>query len=60
MLKVLKGTHFADVEEVKQKTAGALKGIKIEEFKNRFERWEKSLKGVLHLKETKGDWSLNI
>ena len=33
MKKVLKGKHFADVEEVKQKTAEALKGIKIDEFK---------------------------
>ena len=41
MKKVLKGKHFADVEEVKQKTAGALKGIKIQEFKNCFEQWKK-------------------
>ena len=34
MKKVLKGKPFADVEEVKQKTAEALKGIKIDEFKN--------------------------
>ena len=33
MKKVLKGKHFADVEEVKQKTAKALTGIKIDEFK---------------------------
>ena len=32
--KVLKGKCFADVEEVKQKMAEALKGIKIDEFKN--------------------------
>ena len=35
---MLKGKHFADVEEVKQtnkqKAAEALKGIKIDEFKN--------------------------
>ena len=30
--KALKGKCFADVEEVKQKMAGALKGIKINEF----------------------------
>ena len=36
MQKALKGKQFVDVEEVKQKTA-ALKGIKIEEFKDRFE-----------------------
>ena len=29
MKKVLKGKHFADVEEVQQKMAEALKGIKI-------------------------------
>ena len=44
MKKVLKGKHFADVEEVKQKkTAEALKGIKINEFKNYFEQWKKCL-----------------
>ena len=41
--KVLKGTHFADVEEAKQKTAEALKGIKTDEFKNYFEQWKKHL-----------------
>ena len=43
MKKVLKGKHFASVEEVKQKMAEALKGIKIQEFKNCFEQWEKRL-----------------
>ena len=33
MKKVLKGKCFADVEEVKQKMAEAVKGIKIDEFK---------------------------
>ena len=46
--KVLKGKHFAEVEEVKQKMAEALKGIKINEFKNCFGQWKKVLKGVLH------------
>ena len=46
--KVLRGKHFADVEEVKQKTSEALKGIKIAEFKNCFEQWKKVLIGVLH------------
>ena len=41
MKKVLKGKHFADVEEAKQKMAEALKGIKIYEFKNCFEQWKK-------------------
>ena len=41
MKKVLKGKCFAGVEEVKQKMAEALKGIKNDEFKNCFEQWEK-------------------
>ena len=41
MKKVLKGKHFASVEEVKQKTAEALKGIKIDKFKNCFGQWKK-------------------
>ena len=43
MKKVLKGKHFADVGEVKQKTAEALKGIIIEESRNCFEQWKKHL-----------------
>ena len=43
MKKVLKGKCFADVEEVKQKTAEALRGIPIDKYKNCFEQWEKSL-----------------
>ena len=31
------------MEEVKQKTAEALKGIKIDKFKNCSEQWEKGL-----------------
>ena len=31
------------MEEVKQKTAEALKGIKIDKFKNCFEQWNKHL-----------------
>ena len=31
------------MEEKKQKTAEALRDIKIDEFKNYFEQWEKSL-----------------
>ena len=49
---VLKGKCFADVEEVKQKTAEALKGIKINEFKNCLEQWEKVSIGVLHQMES--------
>ena len=43
MKKVLKEKCFGDVEEVKQKMAEALKGIKINEFKNCFEQWKKYL-----------------
>ena len=52
MKKVLKGKRFAIVEEVKQKMAGALKGTKIDEFKNCFEQWKKHLIGVLHQMES--------
>ena len=43
MKKVLKGKRFADVQELKQKMAEALKSIKINEFKNRSEQWKKHL-----------------
>ena len=43
MKKVLKGKHFAEVEEEKQKMAEALKGTKIDEFNNCFDQWEKCL-----------------
>ena len=43
MKRVLKGKHFATAEEMKQKTAKALKGITIDKFKNCFEQWEKRL-----------------
>ena len=43
MKKVLKGKCFADVEEGKQKTAEALKGVKIDEFRNCSKPWKKSL-----------------
>ena len=49
MKKVLKGKGFANVEEVKQKPAETLRGIKINTFKNGFEQWEKKyLIGILH------------
>ena len=41
MKKVLNGKHFADVEEMKEKTADSPKGIKINAFENGFEQWEK-------------------
>ena len=47
------GKRFADVEDVKQKTSEALKGIKIREFKNCFEQWEKKVSIVaLHQMES--------
>ena len=53
MKNVLKGKHFADVEEVKQKTAEALKGIKIDESKNWFEQRKKCFSGcMLHQRES--------
>ena len=54
MKKVLRGNRFADAEEVKQKVEEALKGIKINEFKNCFEQWEKVSIGVrmLHQRES--------
>ena len=52
MKKILKGKHFVDVEEVKQKTAEALKGIKINKFKNCSEQWKNILIGVLHQMES--------
>ena len=48
MKTFLKGKHFADVEEVKQKMAEALKSIKIHKFKNCFEQWKNILIGALH------------
>ena len=51
MKKVLKGRCFADVEKVKEKMAEALKGIKIDEFRNCFEQWKKVSIGVLHQME---------
>ena len=50
MKKVLKGKRFADVEQVKQKVAEALKGT-IDEYKNCFEQWKKVLIGVLYQME---------
>ena len=48
MKKVVKGKPFANVEEVKQKMAEALKSIKIDEFKNCFEQWKNiSIRGVV-------------
>ena len=58
--KLLKRKHFADMEEVKQKTAEALKGIKIDEFKNTFEQWKKLINMCIasHGEYFEGDRSL--
>ena len=62
MKKVLKGKCFAYVEEVKQKTAEALKGIKIDGFKMRFEQWKKHLDRCIASNGEcfEGDWRLNM
>ena len=62
MKKVLKGRCFADVEEVKQKTAEALQDIKIDTFKNGFEQWEKRLDRCITSNRDyfEGDGSLNM
>ena len=52
MKKVPKGKCFAEVEEVKQKTAESLKDIKIDAFKNCFEQWKNIFIGVLHQMES--------
>ena len=62
MKKVLKGKHFANVEEVKQKMTEALKGIKIDKFKNCFEQWKKRLNRCIasNGEYFESDWSLNM
>ena len=52
MKNVHKGKCFADVEEVKQKTAEALKDIKMDEFKHCFEQWKKVSTDVLYQMES--------
>ena len=52
MKNILKRKHFVDVEEVKQKMAEALKGTKINKFKNCFEQWKNVSIGVLHQMES--------
>ena len=47
MKNIPKGKHFVNVEEVKQKTAEALKGIKV----NEFDQWNKVSIGVVHQME---------
>ena len=60
MKKVLKGKHFAEVEEEKQKMAEALKGTKIDEFNNCFDQWEKCLDRCIasNGEHFEADWGL--
>ena len=44
---ILKGKCFANVEEVKQKTAEVLKGVKINKLKKCLEQWKKCLVGLI-------------
>ena len=52
MKKVLKGKCFANVEEIKQKKAEVLKGIKINKFKNCLSSGKNVLIGELHQMES--------
>ena len=53
MKNVLKGKWFANREEVKPKTAEALKVTKIDKFKNCFVQWKKNVSiGELHQMES--------
>ena len=60
--KVIKGKCFADLEEMKQKMAEALKSIKIGEFKNCFEQWKKCFNMCIasNGEYFEGDWSLHM
>ena len=62
MKKVLKGKYIADMEEVKQKMAEALKVIKINKFKNCTEQWKKYLDRCIasNGEYFEGEWSLNM
>ena len=60
---ILKGEHFANVERWNnnKKMVKALKGLKIDEFKNCFEQWKNVLVGKMSNTEYfEGDWSLNM
>ena len=41
MMRDLKGKHFQNVEEVREKTMEVLKTITLQEFQNCFEQWKK-------------------
>ena len=52
MKKFIKEKYFTNVEEMKEKKAEALKGIKTNKFKNCFEQGQKNLIVVLHQMES--------
>ena len=54
---VLKRKHFANVEEVNQKMAEALKCIKINTFKNCFEQWKKEGEGINQSTRVNDPWT---
>ena len=60
MKNILKGKYFDDVEEMKQKMAEELKGIKIDEFKNCYEQWKKCRCIASNVEYFEGDRSLNM
>ena len=62
MKKSSKGNVFASVEEVQQKTAETLTGIKIDELKNCFEQCKKRLDRCIasNGEYFEGDCSLNM
>ena len=59
--KSSKENLFINMEEVKQKIAEVLKGIKIYEFKNCFEQWKKYPDWYVasNGEYFEGEWSLN-
>ena len=63
MKKVLQGKRFANMEEVKQKKAEALKGIKINKLKTALSSGKNASVSVLialNGEYFEGDWSLNM
>ena len=52
MKKSSKGNVFASVEEVQQKTAETLTGIRIDELTDCLEQWKNVSIGVLHQMES--------
>jgi len=52
MKRDLKGKHFQNVEQVREKTTEAMKAITLQEFQNCFEQWKSGGITVLILKES--------